>query len=314
MNRLEGKVILVTGAHGFIGAHLIERLSRIVDVKLLLLSRQARQSTQKNVICLQGELAQITTDYWQSKDIRRIDHVFHLGAFTPKTSADANNISRAIDDNISGTHALLQSLPNNLVKLVFASTLDVYAPLANGAVGTESSKIMPNTLYGSSKLFCEDLVTAWAKERNCNYAILRYGHIYGPGEEQYGKLIPAVIRNLMANQSPVIYGDGSALRDYLYVEDAVEATIRAALIEGCVDAVNIVRGESVTLRDIVQRLVQLVGAKQKINFLSEKSNGNSLRFDNGRMKKHLGNWSMTNLDDGLAAEVDAFRRVGNEPQ
>lgn len=314
MNQLEGKVILVTGAHGFIGAHLAKRLSKIAGIKLLLLSRQARQSKQKNVVWLQGELAQLTSEYWQSHIVSHIDYVFHLGAFIPKTSADANRIDQAIDDNISGTRALLQDLPGNPDKFVFSSTVDVYAQPENGEVLTEGSKVAPSALYGASKLFCESLVSAWAKESGCNYSILRYGHIYGPGEEQYGKLIPVVIRNLLANQAPVVHGDGSALRDYLYVGDAVEATIRTALVEGNIEPMNIVRGESVTLKEIVQCLIRLVGNNRGINFLPDKPNGNSLRFDNGQMTKLLGNWPKTSLEEGLAAEVEAFRRMENEQQ
>jgi nucleoside-diphosphate-sugar epimerase len=309
MNQLEGKVILVTGAHGFIGAHLSERLSKIAGVKLLLLSRQVRKSTQENVICLQSEFSQLTPGYWQSNEINRIDYVFHLGAFIPKTTADADNIGRAIDDNITGTRALLQSLPGNPDKLVFSSTLDVYASWTNGEVGTELSKVAPNTLYGASKLICEKLVAAWANERGSNYATLRYGHIYGPGEERYGKLIPVVIRKLLANQAPVVHGDGSALRDYLYVGDAVEATIRAALVVGNIEPINIVRGESATLKEIVQLLIRLFNSKKEISFLPDKPNGNSLRFDNDLMTKILGSWSMIDLAEGLTAEVDAFRRI-----
>lgn len=314
MNKLDGKVILVTGAHGFIGAHLAAILSKIAGVKLLLLSRQARQSSQKNVVWLRAELGQLTPEYWRSNDIRHIDYVFHLGAFIPKIAADANRINQAIDDNILGTRALLESLPEKIEKLIYSSTVDVYEQLENGNILSESSNAVPSTLYGASKLFCESLISAWAKENGCKYAILRYGHIYGPGEEQYGKLIPIVIRNLIANQAPVIYGDGSALRDYLYVGDAVEATLRAALTEGNVDPLNVVRGESVSLKEVVQLLVSLVGSNKEIEFLLNKPNGNSLRFDNRLMTKLLGNWSKTSLAEGLAAEVDAFRRMVNERQ
>lgn len=312
MNQLEGKVILVTGANGFIGTHLVARLSKIAGVKLLLLSRQDRQSTQPNVVWLKSELEQLTSEYWQSHDISQIDYVFHLGGFIPKISAEANRIDQAIDDNILGTRALLDSLPVKIEKLIFSSTVDVYAQPENGEVLTENSRVALSALYGASKLFCESLISAWAKECGCDYAILRYGHIYGPGEEQYGKLIPVVIRNLLANQGPVVHGDGSALRDYLYVGDAVEATIRAARIKGDIGPINIVHGESVTLKEIVQLLIRLVGDDKHINFLADKPNGNSLRFDNGLMTKLLGNWHMTSLEEGLAAEVEAFRRIKNE--
>lgn len=312
MTRLEGKVILITGANGFIGSHMVTRLSKIARVKLLLLSRVERQSTQKNITWLKADLNQLTPDYWRSFGINSVNYIFHLGAFTPKTSAEANRIDPIISDNISGTRALLKSLPGTPEKLIFTSTLDVYAQPKNNEILSESSWINPSALYGSSKLFCESLASTWSAEVGCDCSILRYGHIYGPGEDQYGKLIPVVIRTLLAGQSPAIYGDGSALRDYLYVGDAVEASIRAALMKGSLGPVNIVRGESVMLKEIVQILISLVGNNIKMNLLPDKPNGNSLRFDNRLMSELLGSWSMTRLEDGLAAEVDAFRRTKNE--
>ena len=87
MNSLEDKVILVTGASGFIGSHLAARLSVIPGVRLLLLTRHASQSTQQGVTWLQAELCQLQPDYWRVREIRNIDYVFHLAAFTPKASA-----------------------------------------------------------------------------------------------------------------------------------------------------------------------------------------------------------------------------------
>lgn len=309
MKQLENKVILVTGANGFIGAHLVARLSKISGVKLLLLSRQMQQSTQQNIIWLKCSLEKLTLEFWSSHGINHIDYVFHLGAFTPKVAAEANKMDRVIDDNIMGTRALLQSLPVNPIKLVFSSTLDVYAQLNDDDVLTEESSVAPSTLYGASKLFCENLIAVWSKERGCSYANLRYGHIYGPGEQRYEKLIPTIIRNLLNNNEPVIYGDGSVLRDYLYIDDAVEATIRASLVNSDIDAVNIVRGESLMLIEIVHILMRLVGNAKKIKLLSDKKNGNSLRFNNKRMTKLLGKWAMMNLAEGLAVEVEQFSRI-----
>jgi nucleoside-diphosphate-sugar epimerase len=227
--------------------------------------------------------------------------------------SDANLIAPAVDDNISGTRMLLQSLPKTTAKLIFSGTIDVYAPLVDhDATLTERARTEPDTLYGASKLFCESLISTWAKQRNCEYAILRYGHIYGPGEDQYRKLIPVVIRNLLSRQAPVLHGDGSALRDYLYVGDAIEATIRAALIKGNIDPLNIVRGKSVTLKDIVQLLIRLIGSYDEINYFPDKPNGTSYKFDNSRMEKIIGDWPKTHLTEGLAAEIAAFRRLLDE--
>jgi len=312
MNSLNEKIILVTGATGFIGTHLVKRLSEIAGVKLLLLSRRLQEVNQKKELWLHGELADLVPEFWRSHNIDHIDYVFHLGSFTPKITSEANQIDQIVNDNILGTHTLLRGLPGKLKKLVFASTLDVYASTERGEVLNESSKIAPISLYGASKLFCEKMVDTWAKEEGCEVSILRYGHIYGPGESKYKKFIPLVIRSLLNNQAPLVNGDGSALRDYLYVEDVVEATIRSALVHGDIGPLNIVRGSSVALKEVALSLIKLMGSSQSITFNSEALNGSSLRFDNERMTRLLGDWPMIDLEEGLKAEIAAFRRVEDE--
>ena len=306
MKRLENKTILVTGATGFIGSHLVSRLSKIDGVRLLLLSRQHREPNYACATMLKGRLAELTPTYWNQHRINHIDVVFHLGAFTPKTGVDANRVDRVFEDNLEGTRALLKGLPDGVECIVFSSTLDVYSMPNNGEVLTEQSRIEPAGLYGASKFFCERLVSVWAQTKKCKYAILRYGHIFGPGEEAYGKLIPSVIRQLLSGKPPVVYGDGSAKRDFLYVADAVEATIRASVAEGDIGPINIVRGESCSIREIVEMLIEQIGFSVKINFLRDKPNGNSFQFDNSAMTKALGIWPFTILRDGLIEEVNAY--------
>ena len=104
--------------------------------------------------------------------------------------------------------------------------------------------LAPQSLYAASKLFCEHLAGIVTKTGGTSYAISRYGHIFGAGEAAYRKLIPEAIRRLLAGVSPLLYGDGSAERDFLYVDDVVEATLRAAVAPVSeLGPVNFVRGE-----------------------------------------------------------------------
>jgi UDP-glucose 4-epimerase len=307
MKALEGKTILVTGATGFIGSHLIHRLSGIPDTRLLLLTRQRREAFNSDIVWLNESLERLNPTYWTAHGIHFIDYVFHLGGFTPKKTSDANLRENAISDNILGTRMLLESLPPGVQKFVFSSTLDVYSRSETENPLTEASLIAPASLYGASKLFCESLVSTWSVEQGCEYANLRYGHIYGPGEDLYFKLIPVVIRSLLAGKAPVVWGDGRALCDYLYVADAVEATLRAATIAGNVGPLNIVSGESIPVHELVQLLIKLTGSDKGINYLSEKPNGHSVKFDRQLFDQVLGCWPPTPLEQGLASEVEAFR-------
>jgi UDP-glucose 4-epimerase len=307
MNSLDGKTVLVTGATGFIGQHLVNRLRQIKNIRLVLLTRKTctERAPSEKWVC--SSLDQLTPKLWRDNEITQIDVVFHLGAFTPKSASEVNQEEPVFRDNICGTRALLNSLPSLPERFLFASTLDVYS-IQTGKVLDEEAIVSPAGLYGASKLFCEQLINIHAGTQGFSSAILRYGHIFGPGEEAYEKLIPILIRRLLKGEPPVLFGDGSALRDFLYVADAVEATLRAVCSEKTNNGpVNIVSGQSVSIRDIAEELIKLTGFNGKIHYIKDKPAGDSFQFDNCRMKDLLGEWKFLSLEEGLQYEVDSFR-------
>jgi nucleoside-diphosphate-sugar epimerase len=312
MKQFEGKTVLVTGASGFIGSKLAERFSSVSGIKLILLGREVAESACGSVLRFKCALSELRPGFWEDAGFTKIDYVFHLAAFTPKNHQEANSLERVVSDNICGTHTLLASLTIPVGKLIYSSTLDVYEKPKTGDVLSEASRLSPETLYGSSKLFCEKLVTEWSKQNNVDCSVLRYGHIYGPGEEKYCKLIPLTINKLLQGKSPVVFGKGEDLRDFLYVEDAVEATIRAACKDCRGAAINIVSGSSVPILNIVQTLVRLVNPEIDIQFIPASTPGVSLRFDSSGMFEVLGRWSLTALEDGLASEIKAHKERANE--
>ena len=309
---MEGKTVLVTGAGGFIGQHLLQRLQEIPDIKLLALTRQfVNESAKSGVIqWLEGSLDNLTTTFWINHGIKHVDIIFHLGGFTPKVAKDANNLHLIYKNNIVGSQKLLDNLPNVPTRIVFASTLDVYEGNADpNVIIDETTSLIPSGLYGASKLFCEQMVMEYASQQGCGFAILRYGHIYGPGEMAYRKFIPEIIRKLIANESPIIYGDGSTLRDFLYVDDVVEATLRAAVhSSNALGPVNIVRGQSVPLHQIVDHLLTYTGRKVQPIYMQDKPNGLSLQFNNNLMMSLLEKWEFTSLWKGLEAQYDQFKQ------
>jgi nucleoside-diphosphate-sugar epimerase len=302
------QTILLTGATGFIGRYLLDRLRRIPNARLVCLSRNLPRNLREGETWVTTALDQLVPETWHHQGVHAIDVVYHLGAFTPKTSSGGDMVDEIYRSNLLGTRALLESLPCVPKKVILASTLDVYAPTSNEQLLTESSPLSPSTLYGASKLFCEHLVQAFARQHGCGYAILRYGHIYGPGEGSYSKLIPVAIQALLRNESPTIYGDGSSERDFLFVEDAVEATARAANIEvEKIDPVNIVSGKSKSVREIVEILTTLCAYRQQAKYLLDKPAGRSFRFCNNRMAELFGSWEMVPLQVGLGLEVEYFK-------
>lgn len=306
---LQGKTVLVTGATGFIGHHLAKRLRAIPDVRLVILSRREPQQSD-SATWVQSGLDRLHTEVWLNAKIERIDIVFHLAAFIPKSTAEADNLAAIYTDNLLGTRCLLESFPSPPQRIVFASTVDVYALPTGDVALSEASRIAPATLYGASKFFCEQLISSYARQHKCGCAILRYGHIFGPGEEAFQKLIPQTIRGLLCGESPTLYGDGSAMRDLIYVEDAVEATLRAATVSES-EPINIVRDESITIRHVVETLADIMQFKEPIRLQADKPTGYSLQFDAGRMREVLGTWNYVSLEEGLRREVKHFQNLAS---
>ena len=123
-----GKTVLVTGATGFIGTHLVKYLCANPDLHLVLVSRKPQPYNEDGVIWVNSSLEELTPEHWKARGLKKIDLVFHLGAFTPKSSDAINSIEPIYQDNLIGTRNLLNSLSPLLPeRIVFASTLDVYA-------------------------------------------------------------------------------------------------------------------------------------------------------------------------------------------
>jgi nucleoside-diphosphate-sugar epimerase len=285
--------ILVTGAAGFIGRPLVSRLREAPEAHVLALERSS--------VALQA----LDRDYWRKLGVGTIDVIFHIGAYIPKDAASADLVKPIVESNVDGTAALLASLPNTPRHLLFVSSVDVYKRVSGRPID-ETSEVGPATLYGASKLFGEELVRSYARSTGCGYSVLRLGHIFGPGEEVFRRVIPNVIRAMLRGDAPQLSGDGATERDYLYVDDAVGAIIAASTHER-LDLVNVVRGESISILDVAKHVAELTGYKGEFCFSGR--NGDSLRFDNGAMKKALGIQSFVPFADGLAREIAHFREA-----
>ena len=243
-------------------------------------------------------------DYLVNSGFDNIDTILHLGAFTPKSNLDANCI-KGSNSNIKSTTKLLNLNLPKLKKFIFFSTLDVYAydnPI------TEKTLLSPSSLYGHSKLYCEQMISAWAAQKNISHQILRIGHVYGEGEEKYKKIIPITMQRLLSNKSPQMYGDGLEVRTFIYIKDVINAVIKVLKIKKYAGIINLVGDEKISIKELIKEIITLSRKKPKIDLIKKRTPNRDLVFDNSKMRDLLCKPNVK-LRDGLLKEWNYMKKL-----
>jgi UDP-glucose 4-epimerase len=279
--------VLLTGEAGFLGRRVHESLDADPAIELSVLGRR---------------LAEL-----QPADLPEVDVVIHLAAWTPKR-VGLTDPERIVDANVLGLQRLLSALDPPPRRLLFASTISVYGMqdgMREGPHLNERSLLDPTNAYAASKLLGEHLVRADARARGYEASAVRLGHLYGPGEEAYEKIVPTMIGALMRGRPPTVVGDGQTRRDFLYVDDAAEAIRRLALSPRPLpEIVNLTASGTHTVEEIAQTLIEIVGFMGRIRYLSDRPRPPSLSFDTALLSEIAGDPDRTALAEGLRREVE----------
>lgn len=299
---------LVTGAAGFIGSHLCERLLHAghavvgVDAFIPFYPRAAKEA---NLAGLRGQPA---FTFWEL-DLRRdplapvldgVEAVFHIAAM-PGLTRSWTDFDLYESCNVVATQRLLEAvrIGPRLHRFVCASTSSVYGRFGSGDETVPTRPISP---YGVTKLAAENLCRAHAEEHGLPLVVLRYFSVYGPRQRPdmgYQRFIHA----LLQGQPVVVYGDGLQTRGNTYVEDCVEATL-AALQAPEGEVYNVGGGETANVWEILEKLQRILGCRAVIR--REPTRPGDQRFtgaDTGKLLRHLGWQPHVGLDEGLARQV-----------
>jgi UDP-glucose 4-epimerase len=288
-------MILITGSSGFIGKHLhINLINKLGAKNVLALTSKPIE----NGNFLIHNDYNFSSDFFIENGYDNIDVIIHAGAYTPKQGSEANNIERS-NSNINNTKKLIYSNLPNLKKIIFLSTLDVYG---EDNIITEQTHESPVSLYGFSKLYCEKMIEEWGKQYDKKVQILRVGHVYGPGEEEYQKIIPTTISKIINDQSLQMWGSGEDLRAFIYIDDVVKSIINAIYLEQEVGAINLVSNQKISIIDLISKIITLMGSNKKIEQISLNNKVRNLVFDNAKMKQYLLKKEVQ-LDTGLLQEI-----------
>jgi len=252
---VEFKKALVTGGAGFIGSYLSRALlQRGIEVVIVdNLSTGKRENVPAGARFIQGD---ILDSNLIERLILEIDIVFHEAACVSVRSS-VSNFYQDAQNNIMGTLNLLRACAKSKVKkFVYASSMAVYADSLEPVPIKETYCTEPLSPYGIAKLASEKYCLTITKELGIECAVLRYFNIYGRGQSfsPYVGVITIFIRQLLAGEIPVIFGTGEQRRDFVHVEDVVDATLRAMDNSGPSEIFNVGTGAGISVKKLASLL------------------------------------------------------------
>jgi len=294
-------MILLTGATGFIGKHLLAKLVTIYG-KSNVLALSSEPFVDTNFLLHNGY--NFNPNFFVEAGYGHIETIIHAGAFTPKASNEANQIVNC-DKNISNTERLIYADFPSLKRIIFISTLDVYK--STDKIISEETSIEPATLYGISKWYGERMIEIRAKELGIDYQILRVGHVYGPGEEKYRKIIPVSLSKLLKNQPLVLYGTGQELRSFIYIDDVIDAMVNSINLSEPAGPINLVSKNAITTYDLLVKLKEITNISAPIQFEKQEVLGKNFTFNSSKMNTLLLKRPETKLLDGLKSEFEYMK-------
>jgi nucleoside-diphosphate-sugar epimerase len=311
---------VVTGAAGFIGSHLCERLlatghsvtgldafvpyySPAFKEANLVQAKTHPQFRFHNVDLRSGNFDSAISD---------ADVIFHLAAM-PGLVRSWTDFDGYWTCNVLATQRLLEAIrrsASGLRRLIYASTSSVYGRFGSG---DESLPAKPISPYGVTKLAGENLCRAYGEEHGLPVVALRYFSVYGPRQRPdmgYHKFIEA----LLHDKPITVFGDGQQVRGNTYVADCVEATIAAAdALPG--EIFNIGGGETASVWDILKRLEKIANRSAIVEQEVARAGDQRYTFaDTTKLRRHLGWEPKTSLDDGLTRQWEWQRTAGDSSQ
>ncbi len=319
MKHWEGKSVAVTGAGGFIGSHLTEKLLGLGASVTAFVRYNSRgdegflklipTNLRKNLETLSGDLTDVESGALIFKG-RKIDVVFNLAA---KISIPYSytHPQEVVDNNLTSTlNILLASRDANVNRFVQTSTSEVYGS-AQFVPINEAHPKQPQSPYSASKIATDAIALSFHYTYGLPVSIVRPFNAYGPRQSARA-VIPSVIIQALT-QDEILVGTTTTTRDFTFVSDLVEGFLKVGESENAVgEEINVGSGVEVSIKDTIARIVDVCGRDVRIRndearVRPEKSEVQRLLADNRKARSLVGWKPKVNFRDGLKRTVDWIR-------
>ena len=300
------KKIALTGAAGFIGSNITEKLvEKGYEVTAI---DNMHTGSDENLIKVKDKINFVKSDsgdFFKNTQ-EKFDLICHQGVYSssPMYRDNPHLTSKAVDEFIS----ILEYAKKHKTKIVYASTSSIY----NGFKPPHKESMKPKIkdYYTEARYGMERMGLLYKQLHRVKVTGLRYLSVYGPHEKSKGKyanLVSQFLWAMMKGEKPVVYGDGKQMRDFTYVSDVVEANI-LALENKATGIFNVGTGRSVSVNDMIGIINQKLGKKLEIEYISNpvKNYVDINQADTSKSKEKLGFEAKVSIEEGIEKLVKYY--------
>lgn len=314
-NFWHGRSVLITGAGGFLGSWLARSLSacgaKVIGVDIRE-DRWGILEAEDDAMQVQGDIRDRDLVFRLLTD-HEVDVVFHLAAQAIVGVANLDPVP-TFEHNVQATWELLEACRHyaRLSSIVVASSDKAYGD-ASGVPYVEDMPLLAHHPYDVSKA-CADMISrTYASTFGLPIVVTRCGNLYGGGDLHWDRIVPDTIRSVIENKRPVIRSDGSPIRDYFYVQDAVagvtalaEAVVADPTIGG--QAFNLAADQAMSVLEMVDRILALMGSELEPDVRGDAPNEISTQRVNSDKARTALAWEPTHtVDMGLERAIAWYR-------
>lgn len=296
--------LVITGGAGFIGSNLAFHLKSL-GYDVIAVDNFARPSGYGLYLLDLNDIKIVRADIRDIAKVKeavgRFDVLIHAAAYINVAESIEKPVEYT-DVNVKGTVAMLHlAVKSNAKRFIYISSAAVYGEPIKLPID-EGHPTNPISPYGATKLAAEYFVKTFNIAYGLEYIILRLFNVYGPGQSpNYAGLIVKTLKRVLRGEPPIIYGDGTQTRDFVYIKDVVEAISKSIETEYTNNIFNIGSGREYKVRDVVDIILRLTGRTELKPIYAPPRPGDIYRSvaDISKAKKLLGYQPRYSIEDGI---------------
>jgi len=309
------KIIVVTGAAGFIGSHLAEKLLEQGHQVLGIDNFQTGARKNMNTFINNERFVFLEHDIEAPLKIRdKIDEIYHLACPAAPIHYQKDPI-KTLDTAFIGTKNILDLAHRKNARVLYTSTSEIYGdPLEHPqheSYWGNVNPIGPRSCYDEGKRSAEALCYAYHRQHDVDIRIVRLFNVYGPRmATNDGRVMPNFIQQALNNQSITIYGTGDQTRSFCYVDDMVSGLISMMNSDNTNGPINLGNPAEITMRSLAQTIIRLTNSESELSYLPLPEDDPHRRKPDITLAQKKLNWDpIIDLETGLQKTIDYFNKI-----